>query len=337
MGTSKIFDDICKMLDLGKIKRRVKRVSGGYMHKMYYLCTEKGAYAVKLLNPVIMQRPDVFENYKIAERLEAKLEKADLPVVTALEFNGTKMQHIDNQYFYIFNWVNGKSLKSNKITKEHCEIIGQILAKIHKLECLTSDDETKKINIDWDLYISIANSQCPKIADILSQNRDVLYSFQQKGNAAVQELPKILTVSNGDMDSKNVLWVNGKPQIIDLECLNYSNPYVELFQLALCWCGYESCSLDYNLLYTFVNSYIKEFGPINVDWEIIYYSNFGRLEWLEYNVKRALLIECSDKKEQKLGINQIKETMEHILYYDKIHYDLVSRLNSITKSSVTNK
>ncbi|MDE6470462.1 MAG: phosphotransferase [Eubacterium sp.] len=337
MEDLKLFDDICAVLNLGKIKRKIKSVSGGYMHKMYYLCTEKGEYAVKLLNPVIMKRSDVFENYRIAEELEYKLEKADLPIVAALEFNGTKMQCIDNQYFYVFNWVNGKSLKNNKISKKHCEIIGQILARIHKLESLTSEDEIKKLNIDWDLYISKACKQNSKISKTLINNREILYEYQDKGNAALEKLHKIKTICNGDMDSKNVLWVDGKPQIIDLESLSYSNPYVELFQLALCWCGYESCSLKYDLLEAFVRAYIDKYGPFEIDWDTVFYSNLGRLEWLEYNIKRALFIECNNKKEQKLGAEQVKETMKHILYYDKIHYDLVNRLHSITKSNFTNK
>lgn len=332
MDDLKIFDSICKKLNLGELKGKVKSVSGGYMHKMYYMHTEKGEYAVKLLNPVIMKRPDAFDNYKIAEELEYKLEVAGLPVVTALEFNGHKMHCIDNQYFYIFNWINGKSLENNKIQKDHCEIIGKILAQIHRLEIVTSDNKIKKMNINWDLYISKADALCPKIGKILLENRELLYSCQQKSNEAVNKLPEILTISNGDMDSKNVLWVNGQPKIIDLECLNYSNPFVELFQLALCWCGYESCSLNYDLLESFVGAYIKEFGPFEVDWDTVYYSNMGRIEWLEYNVKRALLIECNNKKEQKLGMNQVKETIKHILYYDKIHNELIEKLNSISKA-----
>lgn len=331
MEDLKIFDPICKMLNLGKIQGKVKSVSGGYMHKMYYMRTQKGEYAVKLLNPVIMKRPDVFDNYKMAEELELKLEKAEIPIVAALIFNGTKMQCIDNQYFYIFNWINGKSLKNNKIKKEHCEVIGKILAQIHKLDCIRADDEIKEINIDWDFYITKASQQKSKITKILMNNRDMLYKYQNQGNAALKKLPKIKTVCNGDMDSKNVLWVDGEPQIIDLECLNYSNPYVELFQLALCWCGYESCSLKYDLLDSFVRAYRNEYGRFEIDWDAVFYSNMGRLEWLEYNIKRALFMECNDKKEQRLGINQVKETMEHILYYDKIHDDLIERLNLISE------
>lgn len=336
MENLKIFDDICQTFNLGKIQGKVKSVSGGYMHKMYYMHTPKGEYAVKLLNPEIMKRPDVFDNYKIAEVLEYKLEKAGIPIVAALEFNGTKMQCVDSQYFYVFNWINGKSIKNNKITKGHCEIIGKILAQIHKLDCVTADDEIKGINIDWDFYITKASKQKSKITKILMKNRDILYIYQDQGNAALKKLSNLKTVCNGDMDSKNVLWVDGKPQIIDLECLSYSNPFVELFQLSLCWCGYESCCIKYDLLEAFVSSYIKEYGQLDVDWDAVFYSNIGRLEWLEYNIKRALFIECNDKNEQKLGINQVKETMKHILYYDKIHNELIDKLNSISKSAINN-
>ena len=83
------------------------------------------------------------------------------------------------------------------------------------------------------------------------------------------------------------------------------------------------------MLGAFVQSYIAEYGGFNVEWEDLYYSNIGRLEWLEYNVKRALLIECNDKEEQKLGINQVKETMKHIAYYENEKDTLLSYLKSI--------
>ncbi|MDE5996020.1 MAG: phosphotransferase, partial [Eubacterium sp.] len=314
---------------LGLPVGKPKRISGGYMHKMYRIKTSNGDYAVKLLNPVIMQRENVMENYALAESLEVKLQLSDIPVVPALEFNGKKMQCIDNQYFYVFDWVNGKSLNQKQIKKEHCETIGKILAKIHKLECSEEYTEKNDIVINWDFYIEKAKEICPKVSKILLANKELLYKSMEKGNSAYKRIPKIVSVSNGDMDSKNVLWVDDKPKIIDLECLNYGNPFTELFQLSLCWCGYEHCKINYDLLGAFVQSYIAEYGGFNADWEDLYYSNIGRLEWLEYNVKRALLIECNDKAEQKLGIDQVKETMKHIVYYENEKDNLLSYLKSI--------
>ncbi|MDR1688900.1 MAG: phosphotransferase [Clostridiales bacterium] len=331
METNKIFENIADNLNLGTVTAPVQRVSGGYMHKMYRLETSRGKFAVKLLNPVIMTRPDVFENYAAAESLEKKLQGNGIPVVPALSFGGKKMQRVNNQYYYVFEWVNAKALSSEEITREHCGIMGAVLARIHKIEQKNEDYNGDEININWDTYIKSAESECPKIVDILKANRDILYKSQTQGNAALKNIPKLAVISNGDMDCKNVLWIDRKPLIIDLECLNYGNPYMELFDLALCWSGYEHCKLDYKLLSSFVQSYIKAYGPFEINWDDLYYANFGRLAWLEYNIKRALMIECENEEEKQLGIGQVFETMEHVIYYDSLKAELPGRLNEIAQ------
>jgi hypothetical protein len=75
--------------------------------------------------------------------------------------------------------------------------------------------------------------------------------------------------------------------------------------------------------YTINKSFIDEYKSntkldMNINWESIYYLNNGRLEWLEFNIKRSLMIDSDSKEEQELGIKEVKETIEHVLYYDKI-------------------
>ena len=131
-------------------------------------------------------------------------------------------------------------------------------------------------------------------------------------------------ICHNDMDSKNVLWNGDEFRLIDLECLGYSNPYLELFELALCWSGYESCNIDFDLFNTFIKSYFDNSNlDTNVDWETLYYCNNGRLGWLEYNIKRALMLECDTEEEQHLGISEVKETVEHIIYYDKVKDEIL--------------
>lgn len=60
---------------LGSIVCPPAPLTGGLMHRMYSLFTEKGKFAVKLLNPHVMQRKGVMENYRTAEFLEATLER----------------------------------------------------------------------------------------------------------------------------------------------------------------------------------------------------------------------------------------------------------------------
>ena len=55
----------------------------------------------------------------------------------------------------------------------------------------------------------------------------------------------------------------------------------------------------------------------NIDWETVYECNFGRLEWLKFNIKRAPMIECDTKEVQDFGINEVKETIERMFIMHK--------------------
>ena len=206
-------------------------------------------------------------------------------------------------------------------------INGSILAKIHRIEQKHDDFAGTGISIDWDSYINDATTKCPEIYNALKDNRKLLYEALEKGNLALKRVLNVAVISNGDMDIKNVLWVKDKPKIIDLECLKYGNPYIELFQLALHWSGYDNHNIDYNLLKTFLQAYINDCGEFYDDWEELYHCNFGMLEWLEYNIKRALMIECNNEDEMLLGIEQVHSTMKNILYYSSVKDRLIKMFN----------
>ena len=68
-----------------------------------------------------------------------------------------------------------------------------------------------------------------EIASCLEENRNLLYEVQEELNMARKNLPDIATIIDEDMDPKNVMWNKGKPFVIDLECLDYGNPFQALF------------------------------------------------------------------------------------------------------------
>ncbi len=338
----RLLERICQEYHLGEPVCEPTRLTGGFMHKMYSLFTTQGKYAVKLLNPFIMQREDAMDNYRTAEAFEMKLEQTDIPILPALTIDGMKMQCMDGQYFYLYEWYEGKSLGSEEITQYHCVKIGGILAKIHGLKLpqvtATGQDagskggeekyEREELHIDWDDYIEKLAGKNPELSELLRKNRTLLYESQDKGNEAIKKLPTTMAICHNDMDSKNVLWSGTECRIIDLECLSYGSPVMELYELALCWSGYEVCNIDFNLFQSFIRAYEKAGGTLPTDWETVYYSNNGRLEWLEYNVKRALGIECSDE-EIELGIGQVKETITHVIYYHEAKNKILDCVKSI--------
>lgn len=307
------FDSVTEKLKLGKVIEKPVQVTGGFMHRMFKIVTERGKYIIKLLNPNIMKRFDTIGNYKIADDIEEILKQNNIPAVYAIEFYGDKMQKLNGQYYYVFDWYDGKSLIDSEIKSIHCEKIGKILAEIHNIDKKSEPFNRSEININWMKYIQLAQEMNSPIYDILKINIDLFNKSMEMGNRAIKKMPPLKSICHNDMDSKNVLWIGEEFKLIDLECLGYSNPYLELFELALCWSGYETCNINFDLFNKFLKAYFENTNlDTNIDWEVMYYSNFGRLEWLEYNVKRALLIECDNKEEQKLGINEVFATVNHI-------------------------
>lgn len=210
------------------------------------------------------------------------------------------------------------------ITIFHCQKIGEVLARIHNINLKNEPFERAEMQIDWQKYVELAKDMNSPIYDAIKNNVHLFNESMTKGNIAIKKMPHVKAICHNDMDSKNVLWLGNEFKLIDLDCLGYSNPCLELFELALCWSGYETCNINFDLFNIFFRAYFANTNlDTYIDWKSMYYSNYGRLEWLEYNIKRALMIECDTEEEKQLGISEVKETVEHIIYYDKVKDDIL--------------
>ena len=321
------FSKVALKLNLGELISEPTQVTGGLTHRMFKVETTTGKYIIKLLNSNIMKRPTAIGNFKRADELEEILKLNGISAVYSNVINGNKMHNIDGQYLYVYNWFDGKTLKDDKITIEHCRKIGNVLADIHNIDLQYKEFVDDEKHIDWQFYINKAKDENRKVYDMIYDKFNILNESMNKGNEALRKMPNVISICHNDMDPKNVMWLNDKFKIIDLECLGYSNPYLELFELALCWSGYEKCNIDFNKFNAFMDSYFENSKlNRNIDWEVLYYFNNGRLGWLEYNLKRALRIECLSEEEYKIGMNEIKETIDHIVYYDKVKEEILKNI-----------
>lgn len=83
-----------------KLKGEPVSLNGGFMHKMYKIETEQGTYALKLLNPFVMQRETAMANYTNAEQIEVLLEQQDIRILPA-SFRG-KENAGNRRYILLF-------------------------------------------------------------------------------------------------------------------------------------------------------------------------------------------------------------------------------------------
>lgn len=309
-----IITSLMQACGLGNVISPIEPVSGGFLHRMYKVVTEHGTYAVKCLNPEIMGREGVLNNYERAERIECILEKADIPIVPAITVNGKKMQEIDGQYFYIFHWQEGQITDWNNITDEQCYIAGKILGRIHAIDPQKGvHKEPEMSHVDWHEYLRKANEQNSEIAPVLEDNVQLLIDVEKELNRARKSLPALMCISNEDMDPKNIMWNDGQPYLIDLECLDYGNPVSHVLQLALQWSGITTCNMDVEKTAAFFNGYLNAYDNGFRAYGDVFGLAYTWIDWLEYNIQRALGT-CVDEEERIMGISEVRNTVDRIKY-----------------------
>jgi len=306
--------ELCSMLGLGSLTAGPVQVFGGLLHRMFRLRTTKGTYALKKMNPEIMGRPGVYDNYRRSEKIAQAASQAGIPAVCAVTLDGEFMHAIDGEVYMVFDWVEGTSLSPAAANPKQCELIGALLARIHRLDA----GSTESSGASFDTMAPV------RWGDLASQGSALGVGWSKEIAAAVSDLEKwtlrcneasialqgCLVASHRDLDQKNVLWRDERsPQIIDWEAAGYANPAMDLVDLALNWGGLASGQVERESFEAVVRGYLESGGSISDHWEDAIYANFGRLDWLEYNMKRSIGIVAATEEERQLAIRETKATL----------------------------
>ena len=305
----------------GTCIKEINKVSGGLSHRMYKVSTDKGIYAIKELNSGVMKRTEAFSNFIFSEKVAEIVKHNKITAIGAMKVNNDIITKIDDSYYMIFEWLDGRILNADEITEKHCEIIGEILAKIHNIDFTEIEDEKRK-NIDleyfeWNKYCNLAEKHNKVYTNLLKENIDLLYKLNEKSIKALEYANENLIISHTDLDRKNVMWQEYKPFIIDWEASGYINPTIELIQVAWYWSGGDVENIDYNKFRILIKSY-KKYYKSNIDKnaeDLVYADIYGGLEWLNYNLKRSLCIENNyEQDEIELAENEVIQSINEVKY-----------------------
>lgn len=334
---NKKLKSLVEKAELGNIIN-IEKVFGGLSHRMYKITTDKGIYAVKELNPGIMKREEAYSNFMFSEKVTQIAKENQINAIGALLVEGNYITKINNYYFMIFNWIDGKILKVEEITEKHCEIIGEILAKIHNIDYSLIEDEKRKDlaleEFEWNKYIDILENQNKPYSEKLKQNIDMLIKLNKEAVKSLEYANNDLVISHRDLDRKNVMWQEDKPFIIDWEASGYTNPTIELIQVAWYWSGGDIGNIDYDRFKNVITSYKKHYkGNIDNKIDILVKADvYGGLNWLNYNLKRALCIQNNyEQDEIELAENEIVQSIEEIKYNESQFENILNVFNSLVE------
>ncbi|WP_026297173.1 phosphotransferase [Paenibacillus daejeonensis] len=328
-------EELCKKLELGDLTKTPVAISGGHLHRMYAIETTNGNYAVKALNPSIMERPTALHNYIQSERIVDFLSNR-IPAQPAKKFKGDFLQSIDNQFYMIFDWIVGDCKVATDITEADCKKIGSILANIHQTDYSQFDmshaSSKEAREIVWAFYLNKGKEEKAVWINDLSDSVEKLSLWNAKSNRSKKMLESEKVLSHRDLEPKNVMWKNGEPIIIDWESAGEINPKHDLIETAIYWSINELGSVDKDKFLAFLKGHQNSYGMVQVDWRAVLDAGyFNKLEWLEYSLKRSLQIECADKVEQEMGTRQVIETLNELKEYEKLSTILVEWLNEWKK------
>ncbi|QYR24372.1 phosphotransferase [Paenibacillus sp. sptzw28] len=325
-------EKLSNLLQLGEIIGAPEALSGGLLHRMYAIETTQGKYAIKALNPQIMLRPAAMHNFTRSERI-ANIAADHIPAVPAKRINGTFMHELDNQFYLVFDWVDGNSLKPREINIVHCEKIGAILANLHMTDfsvLATSNNWPDHTQLtDWNSYLQQGQENNTVWVNLLLEVIDNLYDWNAQANESARLLASEKVISHGDLDPKNVMWNHDNPILIDWESAGHINPMQDLTETAVYWSETETGNIDKERFLAFIGGYKKRYGTLQANWRMVLASGFsGKLGWLEYSLKRSLWIECTDQEEQKMGTEQVTGTINAIRRYAEMIPQLEYWLNN---------
>ncbi|MDE7288030.1 MAG: aminoglycoside phosphotransferase family protein [Oscillospiraceae bacterium] len=314
---------LCDMLELGRLVSEPKPLSGGLLHKMFDVETELGRFAVKALNPNIMERPKAYSNYIFSEETAEKLSER-IAVSCAKKFDGKFLNQFDGQYYIVYDFIEGQAVLPHKVNPQHAYKIGEAIGEIHNANTPAESSENEIIDINWHFYCEQGKAYPwhKSFAEVL----DTLCFITEKANGAFQSFSGEKIVCHRDMDSKNVLWQGISPIIIDWESAGAECPQKDFIETALYWSQDEDMSVRDDCFTAFAEGYKTKRDLGKIDLETLLYSCMcNKLEWLEYNLKRSMKMECTDETEQKLGTEQVLLTIGEIKNFYK-NFDRIIEL-----------
>ncbi len=330
-------DKFCEFYHLGEVLS-TENILGGRMHKMFKVKTNKGVYAIKVLNPEVMKRKGAYQNFIQSERISSLAKASGISVSNALLIQGDFIHLFEDNYYMVFEYVDGKTLSDQEITVNHCRKIGKLLAKIHQLEYSNLDLKDNFVEYSrlypWEEYTKNVNFQNMTYQELFLKNYRKYNSLLKRANERYNESNKTLTVCHRDLDPKNVLWNEENPIIIDWESAGLMNPYRELIETALSWSGFSSNHFDEQKFSSIISEYTKYRKLEHQRYSIICGNLVGRFGWLKYNLERSLGIISKDLEEQKLAEEEVSKTILEINRYQQLIGPMYQIICRITKKEI---
>ncbi len=307
--------DVCHRYRLGTLIVSPQLVTGGLLHRMYRLETNKGCFAVKVLDAGIMQKPGIRDEFRRSEHIATIFASEGLPAVTALAVEQDMVQDVDEATVIVFPWMDGEMLSPKPVTIDQAQQIGTVLGRMHTLDLQVSSLPIPEFHTypdaHWESLIRRAEAAKMLWAEEPESLLADLYTWNRLARQGYDDVEGRWVVSHGDLDQKNVLWQDDHtPWLIDWESVGLVNPALEVIGAALSWSGQMVGPPEQTIFMALLEGYRRNSDlPHDMGRAALQGCIGNWLHWLEPNMKRSLPGSGADLDGREAGIREVRQTL----------------------------
>ncbi len=314
MMTDMLTAEVCRRYGLGTPVTPLSAVTGGLLHRLYRLETDKGRYAVKVLDADVLRKPGVRDEFRRAEHIAALFAEADVPAVTALAVKGDTVQDVGEGTVIVFPWLDGDMLPFYPVTTEQARQIGAVLGRMHTLNLqvpgLPMPAFSTYADAHWETLVRQAHAADMEWANDPASLLVELRAWNRLAQEGYGGIGSRWVVSHGDLDQKNVLWKDDTPYLIDWESAGLVSPALEVIGAALSWSGQTIGPPNQAVFAALLHEYCRHADlPAGVGRAALQGCLGNWLHWLEPNMRRSLPTSGADAAGQNAGAHEVKQTL----------------------------
>ena len=309
---------LCALFKLGEPIYAPHAVQGGMLHRLWHLHTTQGVFAVKQLNPIIMQKVGIRDAYRLTERIAQAMAVRDVPAAVALkgEGDGGTVQDIGDATFIVYPWIEGETLSLQAVEPERTRLIGKDIAHMYSLPHqdfpeLELPDWEPFSEDEWDMLTFQASDRDIPWAQQVRNALPLLVEWSKLATEANTILRRTSVISHRDLDQKNVIWRDAaSPIFIDWEAAGLTNPTMDVVGAALYWSGQSVQPPREGSFHALLEGYVSSGGVIHDPGIVALHGVLGNwLAWLLFNMHRSLGESINSEEERQLGIRETTRTL----------------------------
>ena len=269
-------------------------VAGGLQHRLMKLQIARETWALKILNPRLVETPLQRAKLERAESVAKRARDANLPVlVSRLGPDGAHLQCVDETWVMLSAWIEGETLPPTAVDPARASEMGRILGRLHALKIRFPDQSAPEPEAfapgHFEALAARGHSERAIWADAIADALPLLIDANTRAMQTQLALQNGWVTGHLDFDQKNVLWRENRPTILDWESAKAIHPALECVGAGLSWAGQSAGETSPQTFAAWLAGYREENAVSRADLETACDAVLGKwLIWLEWNLARSL-------------------------------------------------